>query len=335
MRASVAVGLALVLLTSRPAAAQPTPPAPEPNAADLFASGAKHIKAKRFAEAADDLRRAFELAPTKQILWALALAERSGGRCDRALPLYERFIRDYPDGEKSVNAARGFASECRKALAARYQELLDRAAGERAAGDHATAVATYIEAEAASPDGGAVAVLERARTHVAAEDCAAAVPVYESFVAANPENPSVASARAELATCRAELAPPVIEDNAQPPMRVDPEPPISADDNGRDWYRSRLGWTLTTTGAVAVATGIGLVVSGRGGASDPGGANYGEHENNWNGARTRYIAGLAAGTVGAAVVTAGIWRLATFGKESAVRVSVDPVGRSASALVRF
>lgn len=60
--------------------------------ADLFKQGIDAYKAKRYDEAAALLERSYAAAPKAETLFALAQAERLGGRCDKAIPRYKQLL---------------------------------------------------------------------------------------------------------------------------------------------------------------------------------------------------------------------------------------------------
>jgi hypothetical protein len=104
-----AAALALVLVSGRsvvaPAQPAPAPPAPAPPAPEVppeapapeaaerdFADGVDAAARKDWAAASTAFERSFELGGRPDALFAWAQAERLGGRCERAVPLYRRFL---------------------------------------------------------------------------------------------------------------------------------------------------------------------------------------------------------------------------------------------------
>ncbi len=69
-----------------------------------FLRGSQAFAAQRWDEAARAFEAAYADHPRPELLWAQAQALRFGGRCDAALPLYERFVATGPTAEEIEDA---------------------------------------------------------------------------------------------------------------------------------------------------------------------------------------------------------------------------------------
>lgn len=78
-----------------------------------FVRGSEAFEAKRWDEAARAFEAAYAEHPRSELLWAHAQALRLGGRCEEALPLYERFLDGDPT-EEEVAEARMNIEACRE-----------------------------------------------------------------------------------------------------------------------------------------------------------------------------------------------------------------------------
>lgn len=78
-----------------------------------FVRGSEAFEAKRWDEAARAFGAAYAEHPRPELLWAYAQALRLGGRCEEALPLYERFLDGDPT-EEEVAEARMNIEACRE-----------------------------------------------------------------------------------------------------------------------------------------------------------------------------------------------------------------------------
>lgn len=101
----IALALTFALLAGQPAA-DAWREHPE------FVRGARAFEAQRWDEAARAFNVAYADHPRPELLWAHAQSLRLGGRCNEALPLYERFIADGPTAEEIADAQTNIA-ECR------------------------------------------------------------------------------------------------------------------------------------------------------------------------------------------------------------------------------
>lgn len=78
-----------------------------------FLRGARAFDAQRWDEAADAFAAAYAEHPRPELLWAQAQALRFGGRCEAALPLYERFLASDATAEEIADAQTNIAA-CRE-----------------------------------------------------------------------------------------------------------------------------------------------------------------------------------------------------------------------------
>lgn len=78
-----------------------------------FVRGARAFEAQRWDEAARAFEAAYADHPRPELLWAHAQSLRLSGRCNDALPLYERFIATGPTAEEIADAQTNVA-ECRE-----------------------------------------------------------------------------------------------------------------------------------------------------------------------------------------------------------------------------
>ena len=98
-----ALVLAAALLLAAPASA-------DKSAAALVREAMKNFENKEYALAAEKLTSAYALAPTPELLFARAQAERLAERCDRAEPLYREFLAGKPTAADATAAQRGLDS---------------------------------------------------------------------------------------------------------------------------------------------------------------------------------------------------------------------------------
>lgn len=92
----IALALALALFAQPPADAWREHPE--------FLRGSAAFEAQRWDEAARAFEAAYAAHPRPELLWAQAQALRFGGRCEDALPLYERFLATGPTTEEIEDA---------------------------------------------------------------------------------------------------------------------------------------------------------------------------------------------------------------------------------------
>jgi tetratricopeptide (TPR) repeat protein len=77
-----------------------------------FVRGARAFEAQRWDEAARAFEAAYADHPRPELLWAHAQSLRLSGRCDEALPLYDRFLGTNPSADEIVDAHTNIA-DCR------------------------------------------------------------------------------------------------------------------------------------------------------------------------------------------------------------------------------
>ncbi len=78
---------------ARDEAVQPMPQNPPNTQAQApFDVGVGHAQARRFAEAAQAFSQSFSLGANRAALFAWAQSQRLAGRCEAAVPLYQRFV---------------------------------------------------------------------------------------------------------------------------------------------------------------------------------------------------------------------------------------------------
>ncbi len=238
------------------------------------------------------------------------------------------------------------------------QAAWDRADAHAAVGDHDDAVAEYARAW---QDVEAHAILyswaqsERLRGH-----CIEAAALYERFVAEGQTPPEsydtellraqwsnmLANAERQREACRAPaatateiLADPLPAPTAPPPdaTRVEPRRPVSPPP--RPWWRDAAGWSLASTGAAALLTGVVLVVVAD--QQDRRAAGLGSHQA-FDDAIDRAIVeqrvGLGLLGLGGALTIAGIVRFAIVARRTgrnARPVTLDFSPRGAALCGRF
>jgi tetratricopeptide (TPR) repeat protein len=116
MRA-LAVAAALVLLAT-PVAAQPEL---TPDAQSHLDAGLALYDAGDYNAATVELETAYRLDPQPQLFFAIAQAKRLGGRCDEAVPMYEKFLTTHP-GASELQAAETGISLCKDELTVRDRD---------------------------------------------------------------------------------------------------------------------------------------------------------------------------------------------------------------------
>jgi hypothetical protein len=76
-----------------------------PEAQSRFAEGVDLARASNFEGAALAFRDSFEQSPSRSALFAWAQSERLSGHCGKAMPLYERFLKNSPPPEQQQAAS--------------------------------------------------------------------------------------------------------------------------------------------------------------------------------------------------------------------------------------
>lgn len=89
----------------------------EPRAQELFDDAQVAFGEERYEESAQLLEKAFLIEPEPLLLYPWAQAERSRGRCDLAIPLYEQFLESEPD-ERLAAPARENIARCKEQVEA-------------------------------------------------------------------------------------------------------------------------------------------------------------------------------------------------------------------------
>lgn len=134
--------------------------------------------------------------------------------------------------------------------------------------------------------------------------CDRAIERFEAYLATTPSPEAAEDTRVNILRCRAQLPPaPRVE---RAPVRSDPPPPPIE----RGPRIDALGVSLTTVGAVAAATGLGLFGGAfveRRRAADEFGVDA--FERGVRRSRIEHATGLAIASVGAALLVGGIVRL--------------------------
>lgn len=164
----------------------------------------------------------------------------------------------------------------------------------------------------------------RAQIERADKQCKAAIEFYQLYLDEKPPADAAVLAREGIAECERELAsaprpPTTTTTDVAPPSGPPPRP----------WYRDPLGMTFVTTGGASVLVGAGMfgvVASNRNAAerSDDHDA-FGRHIDR---AKRASVAAVALVSIGAALFTAGVIRLAVLQSKSrrrarSARWSVD------------
>ena len=116
-----AAGLTLVLtvLAAPVARAQTTPVTPPMNdeARAHYDRGLNLYAAKDYAAAIHELEQGYAVEPRREFLFAQAQAQRLAGDCQRAVPLYQRFLATTPTAAQESAAQLGLA-RCAQQMAA-------------------------------------------------------------------------------------------------------------------------------------------------------------------------------------------------------------------------
>ena len=94
----IALALSLVLVVGSAPEAEAWREHPE------FVRGSSAFAAEQWDEAARAFEAAYADHPRRELLWAHAQALRLGGRCEDALPLYERFLDSGPTADEAADA---------------------------------------------------------------------------------------------------------------------------------------------------------------------------------------------------------------------------------------
>ena len=109
----IALGCVTILVVRIVHADVPAPPASDdewpqspntPAAQSRFDEGVELARAANYPGASQAFRLSFEQSPSRSALFAWAQSERLAGRCEKAVPLYERFMKNAPPPEQQQAA---------------------------------------------------------------------------------------------------------------------------------------------------------------------------------------------------------------------------------------
>ena len=106
---------AVVVVMATPAIARAAPNRfglENPSAIRHAESAAKAAERDDYESAIRELKTAYSIEPTPNLLYAWAQSERLGGHCNRAIKLYEDFLQTSPP-EQLANQARVNLLDCR------------------------------------------------------------------------------------------------------------------------------------------------------------------------------------------------------------------------------
>lgn len=107
-------GLVLALLLAVPGTVVAEEPSKNPRATARFEAGLDAYAHEDYAGASREFEAAYKLDPVPALLWSWAQSERLGGRCNRALDLYKKYL--YADiTKKQVEATRDMIAKCQRA----------------------------------------------------------------------------------------------------------------------------------------------------------------------------------------------------------------------------
>jgi tetratricopeptide (TPR) repeat protein len=114
-----AAGLILMVVATPVARAQTTPAPPPMNdeARAHYDRGLNLYAARDYAGAIRELEQGYAVEPRREFLFALAQAQRLAGDCQRAVPLYQRFLATTPTAAQESAAQLGLA-RCAQQMAA-------------------------------------------------------------------------------------------------------------------------------------------------------------------------------------------------------------------------
>src|SRR4051812_29815200 len=106
-------GLAFVLLAVPAIALAGTEPSKNPKANAHFHAGLDAYSKDDYATASTEFAAAYNLDPVPSLLWSWAQSERLDGHCDKALPLYKKYL-DADISQTQVTATREKIGVCEK-----------------------------------------------------------------------------------------------------------------------------------------------------------------------------------------------------------------------------
>jgi hypothetical protein len=143
------------------AVAQPSKPNPDAEQHHRRGLALLRDEPKDFAAAAAEFAAAYEIDPRPRYLFNLALAQRLGGECRKAIDTYRAYLDTHPP-ETYAGDARIGIERCEQALAAAPPKPApEPAAPPRSAAPASTAGAAPSSPDAAKPDAGALQTVER------------------------------------------------------------------------------------------------------------------------------------------------------------------------------
>jgi len=111
MRSLPTSAMFAALVATSPARADDPPPMRDA-ARTLLEAGMARFEAGDFAGAAEKFAEARTIDPHRDLFYAEAQAQRRGGHCEAAIPLYEAFLQAGPP-EAEASLARGNMSQCK------------------------------------------------------------------------------------------------------------------------------------------------------------------------------------------------------------------------------
>jgi hypothetical protein len=196
------------------------------------------------------------------------------------------------------------------------QALYDRGLARFAAHDYAGAIADLEAGHALEPRREFLFAEGQAKR--LAGDCKGAVALYQRFLATEPPAVQANATQIALGRCAQHMAahPEVVVVNTPPPP-TPPRPPPPP------WWHDAWGLRLSIAGAVGVAVGAGFLIAAHGAQSDADSATtLAAYDARWATAESRLTVGVAALTIGGALVAGGIVRFAVVRREARAQAAV-------------
>ncbi len=283
--------------------------ATEPSADELAAQAEQAFATHDYDAVTTALEQAHAIDPRPSFVYALAQADRLGGRCAAAIDRYAEYLElAPPDG--AAAEARLAIEECRAVLDAR-----DRALALAREGDFAAArdVLVQLQHDRALVD---VPELALARGDVEREAgrCDEARAAYRALEDLHPKAEVRELAREHARDCppAARVPPPA----ATPTENADLMPRPEA----RPWQRDPMAGALAGIGSVAVALGVGLVVGAHVVQKDaPNVANEDAFDDRVTMARRMNVGGWATLAVGCTLLVSSALRWGLLAREQRAR----------------
>ena len=263
------------------------------------------------AEATAVLERSFGLVAAKETLWAWAQAERQSGNCPKAVILYQRFLAEFPEGDKSGPAARSFIRECEETIATtKVAALIDEGNAAAAASDWLVAKQAFDRALATDPTNTSARVGQITATAQLGHCSAAQSSAQRNGVATR------ADVARSLAAC---------SKNTTPATEVS---------SSYDWHESKPGWLFSATGAALVVGGGVLATVARSRAQNLDEPDYQTHNDNFTSAKRSFRIGLASVGVGALLAAYGVYRFVKLDGTERATVKVSGSAEMATVSLR-